>query len=176
MVTHSTCQQSYTTLTETLISVLNVSNLIGNMCRHQGDEKEVVCFVCKSFYYLCGDSNWTCVQMTFPHHCTSQGNEWSSRKAKLISTQQSTNHHVTTSPDLSIYLKDHSLTQVVQDKSLMGLSYTQFPWQPSMFDAWPRACSCSTIMTRNYDVFRVALASNKCNVNATLKRIFHVVT
>lgn len=73
--------------------------------------------------------------MTFSHHGTSQGNERSSRKSKLISTQQSANYHVTPRPDLSINLKDDSPAQIVQYKGLMGLSYAQFPWQSSMFDA-----------------------------------------
>lgn len=130
----------------------------------------------KSFIYLCGDSNWTCIQMTFPHHGTSQGNEWSCGKSKLVSTQQCTNYHITTSPDLSINLKDDSPAQVVQYKSLMGLGYAQFPWQPSMFDAWPCACSCSTVMTRNYNVFRVTLVSNNCDSTVTLRKVCKVYT
>ena len=88
-----------------------------------------------SLNYLGGDSNRASIQMTFPHHGTSQGNERSSGESKLISTQQCTNDHITASPDLSINLKHYSPAQVVQYKSLMGLSYAQFPWQPSMFDA-----------------------------------------
>lgn len=87
------------------------------------------------FLYLCGYSDRTCIQMALSHHGTSQGNERSGRKSKLISTQQSADYHVTPCPDLPINLKDDSPAQIIQYKGLMSLSYAQFPWQSGMFDA-----------------------------------------
>lgn len=67
----------------------------------------------KGVYYLCSYSNRTCIQVTFSHHGTSQGNKRSSRESKLVSTQQSSYHNITSCAYLSINLQDNSSAKVV---------------------------------------------------------------
>lgn len=52
-----------------------------------------------------------------------------------------------TSSDLPIDLHHDSRAKVVEDKGLVGLRKSEFPWQSSMFDAGPAAGTCSAIMS-----------------------------
>lgn len=65
-----------------------------------------------------------------------------------------------TSPDLAISLQGDTGSQVVQDQSLVGLRDSQFPWQPSVFDASPATGSCPSIMTRYGDVLSFTLRNS----------------
>ena len=67
----------------------------------------------KGVYYLCGYSNRTCIQVTFSHHSTSQGNKRSSRESKLVGTQESSYHNITSCAYLSINLQDNSSAKIV---------------------------------------------------------------
>ena len=67
----------------------------------------------KGVCYLCGYSNRTCIQVTFSHHSTSQGNKRSSRESKLVGTQESSNHNITSCAYLSINLQDNSSAKIV---------------------------------------------------------------
>ena len=71
---------------------------------------------------LGGHTNWASIQMADAHHDAAQRDEGCGSKAEFFSPQKGSDDDVATSFHLAIGLHDDALTQVIQDKSLMGLS------------------------------------------------------
>lgn len=50
-------------------------------------------------------TNWTSVQVTLAHHCTSHDNQWGRAEAEFIGSQESSHNHIKTSAQLAVRLQ-----------------------------------------------------------------------
>ena len=62
------------------------------------------------------------------------------------------------SPDLTVGLRSHATTQVVEHKRLMRPGETKLPRQTSVLDSSPPRSASTTIATGNEDVVRLHLS------------------
>ena len=110
---------------------------------------------------LCSDADRARVQVALPHHGAAERDEGRCGEAELVRAQQRAHHHVPAVPQLPVHLQDHAPAQVVQYQRLVCLRQAQFPWQPGVFDARPRASASPSVVTRDDNVLRVALGRDR---------------
>ena len=68
------------------------------------------------------------------------------------------NGNVATSLDLTVSLRGHATTQVIEHKRLMRLSETKLPRRTSILDASPSRSATFTITTGSEDMIRLHLS------------------
>ena len=71
---------------------------------------------------------------------------------------RNSNVETSLSPDLTVGLRSHATTQVVEHKRLMRPGETKLPRQTSILDASPLRSASIAIMTGNEDVVRLHLS------------------
>ena len=90
--------------------------------------------------------------MAFAHHDAPERNQRRSRKADLLCTQQSRNHHIPARLDSTISLQNYPAAQIIHHQCLMGLGNAQFPWQTRMLNTGQRRRTGAAAISRDQNV------------------------
>ena len=109
------------------------------------------------------NTDGTCVEMAFAHHDAAFGNQGRCCKAKFISPQKRSDHHITPGFHLSIGLNRDSPAQTIKHQRLLGLGKAKLPGRTSVFDRGQRRCTCTAIMSGNHDMIRFSLSNPRGN-------------
>jgi hypothetical protein len=86
------------------------------------------------------------------HHDATHGDERRGSKAPLLSSKQTGDGDIASSPQLTVSLDNDTTTEVVENKSLMSLGKTQLPGETGVLDTSPSRGTSTTVVTRDEDM------------------------
>src|SRR5947207_11197779 len=106
------------------------ANFLGDEAHEIDDVVGVAGKLLAQAWVLGGHSYRTGIEMAYSHHDTAERYQRRRGKAKLLSAQQSTNHHIAAGFELAIHLNDNAAAQIVEHQRLLRLGQSQFPRGP----------------------------------------------
>ena len=120
------------------------------------------------FRILRSDAKRTGVEVTFTHHHTSEHDKGGSTETILLCTEQSHEHYVSTSLQLSVHLHTNKSAESVFHKSLLCFRQTYFRRNTRKSHARRRAGTRTAFRTRyDYEVgFCLSYTSRDCTHSA----------
>jgi hypothetical protein len=95
------------------------------------------------------------------HHDATHGDERRGSKAPLLSSKQTGDGHITSSPQLTVSLDDDATTEVVENKSLVSLGKTQLPGETGVLDTSPSRGTSTTVVTRDEDMVSLGFGNTR---------------
>ena len=78
------------------------------------------------FGVLCGYAHWTCVEVAFTHHHTTEHDQRCSTESELLCTEQSHEHNIASCLQLAVHLQANLTAQTVLDECLLSFRQSDF--------------------------------------------------
>mmetsp|Transcript_5822 Transcript_5822/g.12947 ORF Transcript_5822/g.12947 Transcript_5822/m.12947 type:complete len:310 (-) Transcript_5822:859-1788(-) len=160
------------------LSVTQLGHDLTNLLGHQ--EKVVhymlwlTCELLPQLFVLGCNTHRASVQVTFAHHDTTHSNEGTRGKSKLLCSKKASNDNITSSLELSIRLQLHTITQSVQNQSLLCLCEAKLPRKASSLHSSPSGSSCSSVVSTDSDMIGKCLGNSGSNdTNTNLRNKLH---
>ena len=114
-------------------------------------------------WVLCGHSHRASIEITFPHHHTSENDESRSSERKFLSSKESHDDDVASCLDLSIDLQSDSRSQSVSHQRLLSLAESDFGRYAGKPHGAGWRCTCSSLSTADDDDVRLRLCHTSGN-------------
>ena len=111
-------------------AIAHLSQVFAHLLCHEGEVvDQIFCLAAEQFAQfgvLCGYAHWTCVEVTFTHHHTTEHDQRCSTESELFCTEQSHEHNVASCLQLAVHLQANLTAQTVLDECLLGLRQSDF--------------------------------------------------
>ena len=144
-----------------------LTHLLCNKAHEINDIFRLSAEVLTKLWVLGGYADRAGIKVAHTHHNTAHCNKRCGCKTILLCAEKCCDNHVMTIHQLSIGLKDDTVTKTIHDQGLMGFCYAKFPWKSGIVDGVSRCGTCSAVIAGYQNNLCACLCNTGCNGSNT---------